>query len=59
MELRACFSLVSEAAYQNQELFVSGALSASSRRLANESVWGGGMAVVKEEGVQEAGYNFI
>jgi len=58
LELRACFSLVSKAAYQNQELLVSGAVFAASRRLANESV-GGGMAVVKEEGVQEAGYNFL
>lgn len=57
MELKACFSLVSNETYQNQDLLVSGAVSASSRRSANE--WGGGGVVVKEEGVQQAGYNFI
>lgn len=34
--LRACFSLVSNTAYQNQELLVSGAVSTSST--TNESV---------------------
>lgn len=58
MELRACFSLVSDVTYQNQVLLVSGAVSASSRMLANESVGLAGVAL-KEEGVQESGYNFI
>lgn len=52
IELRACFSLVSKVTYENQDLLVSGAVSASSKRLTNESVgWGEG--VVKEEGVRE------
>lgn len=46
--LRVCFLFMSNTIYQNQYLLVSGAISASSRRLTNESVAGGGGAGVKK-----------